>query len=78
MISCAPTPFIRSCNASARRASSPSIRKRGREFGTTLTDPPGPLGEDARLRMAKTSLGVAASLLSQNGQKPVSLANFLK
>ena len=38
----------------------------------------GPLGEEPGFRIAKTSGGVAASLLSQNRQKPVCFANFLK
>lgn len=62
IISCAPTPFIRSWKPLARRPRSPSIRNRGATFGTTRTDPPGLFADDPGLRMAKTSGGVEASL----------------
>ena len=58
MISCAPTPFIRSWNLSARRPNTPSIRKRGSELGNHALRPAGPVrgrvgmanGEDFRRR----------------------------
>jgi hypothetical protein len=78
MISCAPTPFMRSWNPSARDLTSPSIRNRGAELGTTRTCQPSPLETEPVLRMAKTSGGVQASLVSQNGQNPVCLTNLLK
>jgi hypothetical protein len=56
----------------------PSIRSRGSELGTTRTDQPTPFGDEPGLRMAKTSGCVEASLVSQNGQNPVPLTNFVK
>jgi multidrug efflux pump subunit AcrA (membrane-fusion protein) len=74
----APTPFIRSWTPSGRRPKSPSIRNRGAELGTTRTDHPGLLGDEPGFRIAKTYGGVAASFVSQKGQKVVSRTNFLK
>ncbi len=66
----APMPFILSYTPSPSLLSSPSIRRAGYLFGTTLSVQPDIFGFEPSGLYASISCGVLSSFPGQNGQKP--------